>query len=46
MRRPNRPRTLSTPGVAMPAPRAMGVLLNVQAERDPDRPALTFEGQP
>lgn len=45
MRRPNRPRTLSTPGVPMPAPRAMGVLLNVQAERDPDRPALTFEGR-
>lgn len=40
-----RPRTLLTPGaVPMPSPRAMGVLLNVQAERDPDRPALTFEG--
>jgi bile acid-coenzyme A ligase len=35
---------MSTPGVAMPAPRAVGALLNIQAERDPDRPALTFEG--
>lgn len=45
MKRPNRPRTLQTPGAPPPAPRAMGVLLNLQAERDPDRPALTFEGQ-
>lgn len=44
MKRPSRPRTLQTPGEAPPAPRAMGVLLNIQAERDPDRPALTFEG--
>jgi bile acid-coenzyme A ligase len=44
MIRPRRPRMMSTPGVAMPAPRAVGVLLNIHAERDPDRPALTFEG--
>ncbi|WP_309629239.1 AMP-binding protein [Brevundimonas sp.] len=44
MIRPARPRMMSTPGVAMPAPRAVGALLNVHAERDPDRPALTFEG--
>lgn len=44
MRRPAKPRTLSTPGVAVPSPRAVGALLNIQAARDPDRPALTFEG--
>ncbi|MFA4949450.1 AMP-binding protein [Brevundimonas sp.] len=44
MRRPANPRTLSTPGVAVPSPRAVGALLNIQAARDPDRPALTFEG--
>ncbi|MGV9010467.1 AMP-binding protein [Brevundimonas sp.] len=44
MRRPANPRTLSTPGVAVPSPRAVGALLNIQAVRDPDRPALTFEG--
>jgi bile acid-coenzyme A ligase len=44
MRRPANPRTLSTPGVAVPSPRAVGLLLNIQAARDPDRPALTFEG--
>ena len=44
MIRPARPRMMSTPGVAMPAPQAVGTLLNVHAARDPDRPALTFEG--
>ena len=44
MIRPARPRSLATPGVAMPSPRAVGTLLNIHAERDPDRPALTFEG--
>jgi len=40
-----RPRTLNTPGmVPMPNLMAMGHVLNVHAERDPDRPALTFEG--
>lgn len=28
----------------MADPRAVGALLNIHAERDPDRPALTFEG--
>ena len=45
MKRPSRPRTLQTPGVATPAPRAMGALLDIQAARDPGRPALTFEGE-
>ncbi|MGA0543805.1 AMP-binding protein [Brevundimonas sp. VNH65] len=35
---------MSTPGIAMADPRAVGALLNIHAERDPDRPALTFEG--
>lgn len=40
-----RPRTLNTPGmVPMPNLRAMGQVLNIHAERDPERPALTFEG--
>lgn len=42
--RPRKPRMLSTPGVAMPNPRAVGQLLNIHAARDPDQPALTFEG--
>jgi len=29
---------------AAPSLRAVGMLLNIHAERDPDRPALTFEG--
>ncbi len=44
MRRPARPRSMA---VAMGPPaslRAVGTLLNIHAERDPDRPALTFEG--
>ena len=44
MRRPNRPRTLSTAMTDLSGVRAVGMLLNIQAERDPDRPALTFEG--
>ena len=42
--RARKPRILSTPGVAMPNPRAVGQLLNIHAARDPDLPALTFEG--
>jgi bile acid-coenzyme A ligase len=42
--RERRPRSLTTPGVPMADPRPMGALLNIQAARDPDRPALTFEG--
>ncbi len=42
--RARKPRTLTTPGVAMPTPRAVGQLLNIHAARDPDQPALTFEG--
>lgn len=44
MRRPARPRTMATTMGADPALRAVGMLLNIHAERDPDRPALTFEG--
>ncbi len=44
MRRPNRPRTLSTAMTDLSGVRAVGMLLNIQADRDPDRPALTFEG--
>lgn len=44
MRRPNRPRTLSTSMTDLSGVRAVGMLLNIHAERDPDRPALTFEG--
>lgn len=44
MRRPNRPRTLSTAMTDLSGVRAVGMLLNIHAERDPDRPALTFEG--
>ncbi len=44
MTRQRRPRLMATPGVAMPNPRAVGALLNIHAERDPSRPALTFEG--
>ena len=45
MRRPARPRSLLTPGAPMSAPRSMGALLDLQAERAPDRAALTFEGK-
>jgi bile acid-coenzyme A ligase len=45
VKRPARPRAMSTPGVGEMTPRAMGVILNIQAARDPDRPALTFEGE-
>lgn len=44
MRKPDRPRSLLAPGEATPSPRAVGVLLNIHAERQPDAPALTFEG--
>lgn len=45
MRRPSTPRVMSTPGVGEMTPRGMGVLLDIQAARDPARPALTFEGR-
>lgn len=45
MRRPAHPRSLLTPGAPMSAPRSMGALLDLQAERAPDRAALTFEGK-
>jgi bile acid-coenzyme A ligase len=35
---------MSTPGIGEMSPRAMGALLDIQAARDLDRPALTFEG--
>lgn len=38
-------RALTTPGVGEMSPRAMGALLDIQAARDPDRPALTFDGR-
>lgn len=44
MRRPARPRTMATAMGANPSLRAVGMLLNIHAERAPDRPALTFEG--
>jgi bile acid-coenzyme A ligase len=44
VRKPDRPRSLLAPGEATPSPRAVGVLLNIHAERQPDAPALTFEG--
>lgn len=45
MKRPSNPRTMSTPGIGEMIPRAMGALLDIHAARDPDRPALTFEGR-
>jgi bile acid-coenzyme A ligase len=45
VKRPANPRTMSTPGIGEMSPRAMGALLDIQAARDPDRPALTFEGR-
>jgi len=45
VKRPANPRTMSTPGIGEMSPRPMGALLDIQAARDPDRPALTFEGQ-
>lgn len=45
MKRPSNPRTMSTPGLSEMSPRGMGALLDIHAARDPDRPALTFEGR-
>lgn len=42
MTRIRKARVMSTPGVGEMTPRAMGVCLNIQAERDPHAPALTF----
>ncbi len=38
-------RSLLSPTLATPAPRAMGTLLDLQARRDPHRPAVTCDGR-
>jgi bile acid-coenzyme A ligase len=35
---------MSTPGIGEMTPRGMGALLDIHAARDPDAPALSFEG--
>ncbi|WP_439470720.1 AMP-binding protein [Brevundimonas sp.] len=44
MKRPATPRVMSTPGIGEMTPRGMGALLDIHAARDPDAPALSFEG--
>lgn len=44
MKRPATPRVMSTPGIGEMTPRGMGTLLDIHAARDPDAPALSFEG--
>ena len=44
MRQPAHPRTLTKPGTAPARPRSIGVALDIHAEREPDRPALTMDG--
>ena len=38
------PRVMSTPGIGEMTPRGMGALLDIHAARDPDAPALSFDG--